>query len=47
MDKIRIDLTEEQQKKIHDVTGKDAVAIDLSVEELEDRISPSGRRLSF
>lgn len=40
MDKVRIELTEEQKKQILDATGKDAVAIELTAEELEDRVSP-------
>lgn len=39
-DKIRIELTEEQKRKIREATGKDAAAIELSAEELEDRVSP-------
>ncbi len=39
-DKIRIELTEEQQAKIREVTGKEASAIELTAEELEDRVSP-------
>ena len=38
---IRIELTEEQQKLIKAETGKEATAIELAVEELEKRISPS------
>lgn len=39
-DKIRIQLTDEQKRQIRQSTGKDASAIELSVEELEDRVSP-------
>ncbi|MFN2387411.1 MAG: hypothetical protein ABR576_14190 [Thermoanaerobaculia bacterium] len=39
--KIRIELTEEQKKKIRAQTGKDARAIELTAEELEERVSPS------
>ncbi|MBI4409259.1 MAG: hypothetical protein HY561_06095 [Gemmatimonadetes bacterium] len=38
---VRIELTEEQRKKIRQATGKDAAAIEFSAEELEDRIAPS------
>jgi len=38
--KIRIELTPEQKAKIRNVTGKDAEAVELSVEELEERIAP-------
>lgn len=47
MDKVRIDLTNEQQKKVRCATGQDAVAVESSVEELEDRTPPRGIRLSY
>jgi hypothetical protein len=40
---VRIDLTEEQKRQIQQATGKNAQAIELSVNELEDRISPLAR----
>ena len=42
MDKkpVRIELTEEQKKQISEATGKEASAIELTVEELEERVSP-------
>lgn len=40
MDKIRIELTEEQKSQIREATGKEAAAIELTAEELEDRVSP-------
>jgi len=40
---IRIELTDEQKKLVKAETGKDATAIELSVEELEARVSPSVR----
>ncbi|MDP2469546.1 MAG: hypothetical protein Q8W46_01680 [Candidatus Palauibacterales bacterium] len=39
-DKIRIELTDEQKNKIREATGKEASAIELTAEELEDRVSP-------
>ncbi len=39
-DPIRIELTEEQKKQIREATGKDAAAIELTAEELEERVSP-------
>jgi hypothetical protein len=39
-DSFRIDLTPEQKAKIRNVTGKDAEAVELAVEELEARIAP-------
>ena len=39
--KIRIELTPEQKAKIRSATGKDAEAVELSVEELEERIAPA------
>ncbi|MFN2432779.1 MAG: hypothetical protein ABR599_08190 [Gemmatimonadota bacterium] len=37
---IRIELTEEQKRQIRTQTGKDAKAIELSAEDLEERVSP-------
>lgn len=38
---VRIELTEEQKAKIREATGKDATAIELTAEELEERIAPN------
>ena len=38
---IRIDLTPEQKEQVKRQTGKDAAALELSVEELEERIAPA------
>jgi uncharacterized small protein (DUF1192 family) len=38
---FRLTLTEEQKKAIHSATGKDAEALELKVEELEERIAPA------
>jgi hypothetical protein len=38
---IRIELTEEQKKQIKEQTGTEAAAIELTSEELEDRIAPA------
>jgi hypothetical protein len=40
-DPIRIELTPAQKEQVRKATGKDAEAVELSVEELEDRIAPS------
>jgi uncharacterized small protein (DUF1192 family) len=37
---IRITLTPEQKEEVRKATGKDAEAVELSVEELEERIAP-------
>ena len=37
---FRIELTPEQKDKVRIATGKDAEAVELSVEELEERIAP-------
>ncbi|HJP56300.1 MAG TPA: hypothetical protein VJ847_04650 [Gemmatimonadales bacterium] len=37
---LRINLTNEQKAQIQSATGKSAEAIELSVEELEQRIAP-------
>jgi uncharacterized small protein (DUF1192 family) len=39
-DHLRIELTPEQKATIRNATGKDAEAVELSVEELEARIAP-------
>jgi len=39
-EQVRIKLTEEQKAEIRKVTGKTAEAIELSVQELEERIAP-------
>jgi hypothetical protein len=41
---IRIELTAAQKKLIKEETGKDATAIELMVEELEERMSPTYKR---
>jgi hypothetical protein len=41
---VRIELTPEQRAKVRSATGKDAVAVELSVEELEERIAPMTRK---
>jgi len=38
---LRIELTDEQRAKIKKETGKDAKALGLEVEELNDRIIPA------
>ena len=38
---IRIELTDEQKRQIKSQTGKDATAIELTAEELEERVSPT------
>jgi hypothetical protein len=40
-DQIRIELTPEQKANIRSTTGKDADAVEFSVEELEARIAPA------
>jgi hypothetical protein len=37
---VRIELTEEQKAQVKAATGKDARALELNVEELEQRIAP-------
>ena len=38
--RISLKLTKEQRDQVKNVTGKNAEAIELSVEELEERIAP-------
>jgi hypothetical protein len=39
-DVVRIDLTLEQKAQVKQQTGKDADAVEFTVEELEQRIAP-------
>jgi uncharacterized small protein (DUF1192 family) len=41
--RIRMTLTPEQKDQVRQVTGKEADTIELSVEELEERIAPMTR----
>jgi uncharacterized small protein (DUF1192 family) len=38
---FRIKLTPEQKAQVRSATGKDAESVELSVEELEERIAPT------
>ena len=38
---FRLPLTEEQKEMVRKATGKDAQVVELTVEELEDRIAPA------
>lgn len=40
-EQFRIQLTPEQKAQVRNATGKDAEAVELSVEELEERIAPA------
>jgi hypothetical protein len=40
---IRLRLTPEQQEEIRKATGKTAETLELSIEELEERIAPGTR----
>ena len=40
-EQFRIKLTEEQKSQVRNATGKEAEAVELSVEELEQRIAPA------
>ena len=42
---VRLELTEEQKAQVKAATGKDAGAIELNAEELEERIAPLNVRL--
>ena len=37
---VRLDLTREQQEQVKRATGRDSVALELTVTELEERIAP-------
>lgn len=43
-DSIRMTLTPEQKEQIRRATGKEADTLELTVEELEERIAPMTRR---
>jgi hypothetical protein len=40
-EKLKLTLTSEQKEQIRKATGKDASTLELSVEELEERIAPT------
>jgi hypothetical protein len=40
-EQFRIQLTPEQKAQVREATGKEAEAVELSVEELEERIAPA------
>jgi hypothetical protein len=40
-DQIRIELTPDQKAQVRKATGKEAEAVELTVDELEDRIAPA------
>jgi len=40
---VRIKLTPDQQEMVRKATGKNAEALELTVQELEERIAPSTR----
>lgn len=42
-EQVRIQLTPEQKSQVKNATGKEAEAVELSVEELEERIAPAKR----
>jgi uncharacterized small protein (DUF1192 family) len=42
---FRMTLTHEQKEQVRKATGKDAEVIELSVEELEERIAPMVTRI--
>ena len=42
-EQFRIQLTPEQKSQVKNATGKEAEAVELSVEELEERIAPGTR----
>ena len=39
-DRVRIKLTSEQREQVRKATGKNADALELSAQELEERIAP-------
>ena len=41
---FRITLTPEQKEEVRKATGKDADVVELSIEELEERIAPFRKR---
>jgi uncharacterized small protein (DUF1192 family) len=44
-DTFRMKLTPEQKEQVRRSTGKDADVIELSVEELEERIAPATAKI--
>lgn len=44
---VRIELTADQKAQIRKVIGKNAEALELSIEELEERIAPVSSSISI
>lgn len=44
-EQFRIQLTPEQKSQVKNATGKEAEAVELSVEELEERIAPAMKKV--
>ena len=42
---FRLTLTPEQKEQVRKVTGKEADELELSVEELEERIAPAKQKI--
>jgi hypothetical protein len=40
--RIRIELTAEQKEQVREATGLNAAALELTAEELEERVAPTG-----
>ena len=39
-DRVRIELTDEQQSQVKEVVGQDVKALEFTAKELEERIAP-------
>lgn len=44
---FRIQLTPDQKSEVKNATGKEAEAVELSVEELEERIAPATKTVKL
>ncbi|MBA2243582.1 MAG: hypothetical protein H0W11_01375 [Gemmatimonadetes bacterium] len=41
---VRIELTEQQRQQVRETTGKDAVTLEFTAQQLEERIAPMRAR---
>lgn len=45
--RIRIELTDDQTRQIKEASGQSVTALDFSIQELEERIAPSGIHVEY
>ena len=46
-DSLQLKLTPEQQKQVHEATGKLTDTLEFSIQELEERIAPTRSKVTW